>query len=61
MAGEFETGEALKRAATRALFHLMRAAVESLRAVEAVVEELGSVGKGGSVGPADPPQRIEIE
>ncbi len=61
MAGEFETGEALKRAAARALFHLMRAAVESLRAVEAVVEELGSVGKGGSADPTSGSRRIEIE
>jgi hypothetical protein len=36
---------ALKRAGKRAAVHLLRAAVEALKAVEAVVDELGGVGR----------------
>ncbi len=60
MPGEFETAEALKRAAGRVMYHLLRAAAEGLRAVEAVVEELGTVGKGSR--PEEPKRtRIEVE
>ena len=62
-----ETVAALKRAGMRAAFHLLKAGVESLKAVEAVLEELGRVRRGE----ADPdaaddgddrrPVRIEIE
>ncbi len=45
MSGESETAAALRRAARRALFHLMRAGVEGLKAIEAVVDELARVGK----------------
>ncbi len=61
MGVDSDTAEALRRAAVRALFHLMKAAVESLRAVEAVVEELGSVAKRGGVEPEPGPEHIEIE
>jgi hypothetical protein len=42
---ESETAAALRRAGKRALFHLMRAGVEGLKAIEAVVDELAQVGK----------------
>lgn len=45
MSGESETAAALRRAGQRALFHLMRAGVEGLKAIEAVVDELARVGK----------------
>ena len=40
-----EARAALKRAGRRATYHLARAAIEWLKAVEAVVEELTSVGR----------------
>jgi hypothetical protein len=42
---ESETAAALRRAGKRALFHLMRAGVEGLKAIEAIVDELARVGK----------------
>jgi hypothetical protein len=45
MVDESETVAALRRAARRAAFHLMRAGLESLKALEAVVDELAKVGK----------------
>jgi hypothetical protein len=45
MSGESETVAALRRAGRRALFHLMRAGVEGLKALEAVIDELARVGK----------------
>ena len=56
---ESETAAALRRAGKRALFHLMRAGVEGLKAIEAVVDELAQVGKE----PEDRPSsaRIEVE
>ena len=62
MTGESQSVAALKRAGARAVFHLLRAGVESLRAIEAVVEELGRVRQATE--PADEterPVRIEIE
>jgi hypothetical protein len=61
---ESETAAALKRAGARVAFHLLRAGVESLKAVEAVVDELGKVGSrhsGDSEPPEDGPVRIEVE
>lgn len=40
-----ETTAALRRAGKRALFHLLKAGVEGLKAVEAIVDELARVGK----------------
>ncbi|MEX0667335.1 MAG: hypothetical protein WD313_03300 [Acidimicrobiia bacterium] len=59
MNGESETAAALRRAAKRALFHLMRAGVEGLKALEAVVDELAQVGKDPKDGPSS--TRIEVE
>ena len=58
MTGESETAAALRRAGKRALFHLMRAGVEGLKAIEAVVDELARVGKEPE-GPSS--SRIEVE
>lgn len=56
---ESETAAALRRAGKRALFHLVRAGVEGLKAIEAVVDELAQVGKDQE----EPAQsrRIEVE
>lgn len=35
------------RAGRRAVFHLLQAAIEGLKAVEAVIEEMGSIGDDG--------------
>jgi hypothetical protein len=59
---ESETLAALRRAARRVLYHLARAGVEGLKAVEAVVDELAKVGKeeeGDEA--AGERRRIEVE
>jgi hypothetical protein len=56
---ESETAAALRRAGKRALFHLIRAGVEGLKAIEAVVDELAQVGKKPEDG--QPATRIEVE
>lgn len=57
---ESETAAALRRAGKRALIHLARAAVEGLKAIEVVVDELGSVGRADD--DADgPPRRVRID
>ncbi|HEX7100336.1 MAG TPA: hypothetical protein VF377_13985 [Acidimicrobiia bacterium] len=59
-----ETVEALKRAAQRAMIHLLKAGIESVRALEAVIEELSHL-RHDSDEPADDGaprrERIEIE
>jgi hypothetical protein len=59
MNGESETAAALRRAGRRALFHLMRAGVEGLKALEAVVDELARVGKEPETAASS--TRIEVE
>lgn len=62
MSGESEVVAALRRAGVRVVFHLLRAGVESLKAVEAVIDELGGVGKEPDRGRGDDGRvRIEIE
>ena len=56
---ESETAAALRRAGKRAFFHLMRAGVEGLKAIEAVVDELAQVGREPEDGPSS--TRIEVE
>lgn len=56
-----ETVEALRRAGRRVLYHLMRAAVEGLKAVEAVVDELGQVRRSPEAGDGEAPEHIEVE
>jgi hypothetical protein len=61
MTGESEAVAALRRAGVRAVFHLLRAGVESLKAVEAIVEELGKVGRRPETGSDEGPVRIDVE
>lgn len=54
---------ALGRAGRRVLYHMIQAAVEGLKAIEAVIEELGGIGDGKDQDDGDKSQvqRIEIE
>lgn len=56
-----ETAEALRRAGRRAVYHLLKAGVEGLKAVEAVVDELARIGREERERQEDRPVRIEIE
>lgn len=61
---ESETLNAVKRAGSRVVYHMLRAGVESLKAVEALVDELGKVGKAQEdPGGAEPESggRVRIE
>lgn len=53
----------MSRAGKRAAYHLLQAAVESLKALEAVIEEIGTIGEenGHDEEEASSRQRIEIE
>lgn len=57
------TGAALGRAGRRAAYHLIQAVVEGLKAVEAVIEEIGGIADGSDQNgdDQDQVQRIEIE
>lgn len=57
---ESETVEALKRAGGRAAYHLLRAGVEALKALEALVDELSRVG-GDDREDEEGPRRVRIE
>lgn len=62
MSPESETVAALRRAGRRVVFHLVRAAVEGLRAIEAVVDELARAAEGsGANEDQTTSQRIEVE
>jgi hypothetical protein len=54
---------ALGRAGRRVAFHLIQAAIEGLKAVEAVIEEMGGIGGQDDHDDAgsNTRQRIEIE
>ena len=61
---ESETLNAVKRAGSRVVYHMLRAGVESLKAVEALVDELGKVGKPQDAGGDEQPEsggRVRIE
>lgn len=57
------TMAALSRAGRRVAFHMIQAAIEGLKAIEAVIEEIGGIGDEGDhhVGEGSTRQRIEIE
>lgn len=55
------TAAALSRAARRVMFHMIQAAVEGLKAVEAVIEEIGGIGADDDQDDGSGVQRIEIE
>lgn len=54
---------ALSRAGRRVAYHMIQAAIEGLKAVEAVIEEVGGIGTEGDHHDAESStrQRIEIE
>lgn len=53
------TAAALSRAGRRAAYHLVQATIEGLKAVEAVIEEVGTIGEQPPA--AKPPKREKIE
>jgi len=56
------TMAALSRAGRRVAFHMVQAAIEGLKAVEAVIEEIGGIGDERDHHDAESKrQRIEIE
>jgi len=57
------TVAALSRAGRRVVYHMIQAAIEGLKAVEAVIEEVGGIGDERDHDDADSGsrQRIEIE
>lgn len=57
------TVAALSRAGRRVVYHMIQAAIEGLKAVEAVIEEVGRIGDQQDHHDADSGtrQRIEIE
>lgn len=61
MKEQSETMEALGRAGRRAVYHLLQALIEGLKAVEAVIEEVGRIGDDDDDDKPEPRTRIEIE
>jgi hypothetical protein len=61
MTSESETIAALKRASQRAMFHLLRAGVEGLKAIEAFVDELAQLNRKAEEQDGDRVTRIEVE
>jgi hypothetical protein len=55
------TVAAVGRAGRRAVYHLLQAAVEGLKALEAVMEELGEMRKADRGDETPAKQKIEIE
>jgi len=54
--------QAMGRAGRRAIYHLLQAAVEGLKAIEAVIEEIGGIGDdSGQNDDVSSSQKIEIE
>lgn len=62
MKNQSDTVAAMSRAGRRAAYHLLQAAVEGLKAVEAVIEEIGGIGEEDHHhGESSERRRIEIE
>jgi hypothetical protein len=61
MKDQSEVVKALARAGRRVIYHLLQAAVEGLKAVEAVIEEVGSIGENEDDEDGTTRTRIEIE
>jgi hypothetical protein len=53
--------QALSRAGRRVVYHLLQAAIEGLKAVEAVIEEVGNIGDKDDQDNTTTRTRIEIE
>ena len=60
MVDQSEAMRALGRAGRRVVYHLLQAVVEGLKAVEAVIEEVGTIGDKNDDEPT-PRTRIEVE
>ncbi len=56
-----ETSAALRRAGRRAVFHLLKAGLEGLKALEVVVDELGRIGHDDPGENGDDPRRVRID
>jgi hypothetical protein len=56
-----EAMQAFGRAGRRAAYHLLQALVEGLKAVEAVIEEVGRIGDDDEADNTGTRTRIEIE
>lgn len=61
MKEQSEAMQALSRAGRRAVYHLLQAAIEGLKAVEAVIEEVGRIGDDDEADQPEARTRIEIE
>ncbi len=61
MKEQSEAMQALSRAGRRAAYHLLQAVIESLKAVEAVIEEVGRIGDEDGADQTETRTRIEIE
>jgi hypothetical protein len=64
MSPDPELLDAVRRAGARAAYHLLRAGVESLKALEAVIDELGSANRRDPAPDGDHTggrQRIDLE
>lgn len=61
MKEQSEAVQALARAGRRVVYHLLQAAVEGLKAIEAVIEEVGSIGENEQDKPETTRTRIDIE
>jgi hypothetical protein len=61
MKEQSEAMQAFGRAGRRVVYHLMRAAIEGLKAIEAVIEEVGSIGDKNDEESETKKTRIEIE
>ncbi len=62
MKDQSEAVQALGRAGRRVVYHLLQAVIEGLKAVEAVIEEVGNIGdKNDGDDPTSTRTRIDIE
>lgn len=61
MKDQTEAMQALTRAGRRVVYHLIQAAIEGLKAVEAVIDELGNIGDKDDEDTSTTKTRIEIE
>jgi hypothetical protein len=62
MKEQSEAVQALGRAGRRVVYHLLQAVIEGLKAVEAVIEEVGNIGdKNDADNPKTTRTRIDIE
>ena len=61
MKEQSEAMQAMSRAGRRVAYHLLQAVVEGLKAVEAVIEEIGSIGENDDKKAEATRTRIEIE